>query len=108
MAVRATRFGGPVAVSTGNTTIFTVPTGMRYLVRTFVLVNVSSTLAGVINTGVDATTAGARLDSRSVPALETVQLMPWWVLNEGESLIAIRTSGTGGVTVSAHGYALEL
>lgn len=101
------RLGGPLAVGTSSTTIFTVPTGRLYVVRSLTVLLQSMAANSLVLFAANSTANANRLLRRTFLNDDTALINELrWVFTAGETLVALHGGTLGQCTVSAHGYNL--
>ena len=103
MTVHSTQLGHANALGTGGTTLYTVPSGIRTILKSMVLTNLgASAMRPAIALMHGATTlATINLDlGASGTDTETLTWLPWIVLNAGDSIVVTPRAGTMDVIAS--------
>lgn len=101
-SVYTDRLGGPAAFVVGNGTLFTVPTGRRYIVRTMTIVN-GTAAATTVNIGVGSAGTGANRVFRVVVQPDTTYVFEGRLAYRAGESMGLNTS-TSTITVHATGY----
>ena len=91
------------ALGTGQTTLYTVPTGYRTIVKSILVTNLDTTARVVIFAIKSGSTELATFNvnvAASPAAGHAVMTLPWVVLNEGQTLAAQTNGGTSRLVIS--------
>lgn len=105
----STRIYGPATPPTSAGTLWTVPAGRVYVVRTLCIVLVGITATPTVAFWINGSGASDRWFRRLLAGDQTYNEIGRWVFGPGDSCLGIGTGLGGGQTlaVSMHGYDLS-
>jgi hypothetical protein len=100
---------GQTAITTGYTTLYTVPADTRTYLKDFDVINTTAAVVNIyvslVPTGGTAGTANALLYSNAIPAFTTMQWTGSIVLNPGDTM-QVKASATGCTIIACGGEAV--
>lgn len=103
MATRATNFAAQVHFSGSASTLFTVPTGRVYLVRSVDITNSIGASTGRVELYRNGSAAGNLIYLQGgIVGTTTVLLSPWWVFKAGDTMQGKQNAGDFYVSVDGY------